>query len=111
MTRVVLSMIGGIVIPILYYIVSVFISFIISISIGWERLPRITEKLLFIPIGWTEEVYNKLFTPHMFDTFSIEFLSITIIGNFILYFLVTYTLLNYFQDRFFPKYDLSIRKN
>lgn len=97
MNRITLSMIGGIVIPILYYCIALITSFIIYISIGWEQVPRIVETLLFLPISWTEMIYDNLFPSRMFAMFSIEFLLLTAIGNYILYFLLTYSFLHYYQ--------------
>jgi ABC-type Na+ efflux pump permease subunit len=97
MNRISLSMIGGVVIPILYYCAASFISFLIYISIGWEQLPGIAETLLFLPIGWTEMIYDKLFSTHIFSEFIVEYLLLTIIGNYILYFSLTYSFLHYHQ--------------
>ena len=99
MSRTKLSIAGGIILPLSWYVFSVFLSFLIYTFVGWERLPSIAEKLLFLPVGWTEDLYESLFTPHMFETFTISFLLLSIVGNFIFYSLLTYAVLYYFEKR------------
>jgi hypothetical protein len=91
-------MIGGAAIPILYSFVIWFIYYVVQESIGWERLPDMLRTLLILPVGWIAMIHDKLFPSIAFDFKSLlESLLLTIIGNYILYFLLTYGFLHYYK--------------
>jgi hypothetical protein len=91
--RLLKSILGGMIIPVVYYGLAVAIAFVVDISIGWENVAEGTDWWLFFPIAWPESIYTQLFTRDMFDFFSTPFLLILIGGNFLLYASLTYAFL------------------
>jgi predicted membrane channel-forming protein YqfA (hemolysin III family) len=97
MRRAFLSTVGGAVIPILYYVAALGVASAVEALVGWERVPRALEFLLFLPLAWTEVIYGLIFTREMFDSYSLTFLSLLIFGNYILYAVLTYAFLGRFE--------------
>lgn len=96
MKRTFTSVCGGVLFPMLHYLIACGVGNLIHQRLGWQRLPRVLEFLLFFPVMWPDAIYNLLFTPEMFDYFSVTFLSLLVLGNFILYAFLTYRLLGRF---------------
>ncbi|HEY0082215.1 MAG TPA: hypothetical protein VGB61_05440 [Pyrinomonadaceae bacterium] len=89
--------------PVLYYAAIHVVAYVAHITFGWERLQPVLEFLLFLPIGWTEMIYNMLFTREMFDSYSLTFMSLFIFGNFTLYAVLTYAFLGRFAATSAPE--------
>lgn len=93
MKKICLSVIGGIVIPILYLCTGAFLVNVVKTE------PPYFLRFIF---NWSGNLYNYFFPDtddfKMFSEFRYESILATIIGNFLLYFLLTYLVL-WWKDR------------
>ena len=96
MKRILLSLAGGVFIPIFYFIV---IGLIVSIpNRGFSNVSGDSRWLwfLFLPLQWSGHIYNRLFPPEtekVFGELRGAVIWTNIITNFIVYSLLTYIVL------------------
>jgi|SRR5918912_1292124 hypothetical protein len=96
MKRIVLSLAGGILVPILHFIV---IGLIISVPYyRFDNVPGDSWWLwyCFLPLEWSGHIYNRLFPPEtekVFGELRGEVIWTNIITNFIVFSLLTYIIL------------------
>ncbi|HEV3470804.1 MAG TPA: hypothetical protein VG148_15890 [Pyrinomonadaceae bacterium] len=94
--RIWLSVAGGVLIPLLYFV----IAFVVVESIYGGRLAEPYGRLVAVPVGWAGMAYQRLFFPRagdpkMIGDYGAEFILVNIAGDVLLYSLITFLVLGW----------------
>ena len=107
MRRVVLSIVGGILLPFLYLILWTILFNFGERDSAFQNWVISVRPVLIFPISWASHVYFYFFPPDpdflMFTGFEFGNIASMIFGNFLLYSLLTYAVLSIKTLRVKPK--------
>ncbi len=97
MKRVLLSIIGGILLPLLYLVLSAILLNLGERGSAFQMWVESVRPVLIFPISWASYIYFYFFPPDpdflMFAEFAFGNIVSLIIGNFLLYSILTYAVL------------------
>ena len=107
MKRVLLSIIGGILLPLLYLVLWTILWNLGERGSTFQLRVELARPILIFPLSWASHIYFYFFPPdpdfHMFTGLEFGNIASVIIGNFLLYSILIYAVLSLRTLRIKPK--------